>query len=205
MEGIRKNMNKKEYLKHIVSRTSSDSITVESLSEVVGKEPLHSFLREDEQPQFLLRGHILTIVDTTVPEQVDNRQKRKVAGPESNLLVLISDIRILVIIPRKEESEQITMPLSNISNIDVESAPGMSRRLNIRTENRVYNIDLSKSEYKENESIEKFISNLETVSKPGDEAEKILDTLERLDELRKQGTLTEAEFDDKKSELLDRI
>lgn len=198
-------MERNERLQHLASEAPGESVTVETLSETVGTGPLYRLLRADERPQYLRRGHHLDVVDRNAPESAAGRRTRKVASQGFDLITLVTDERVLVIVPRSEEAEQITVSLSEISHVDTESAPGVSRRLRVQTDDTTYYIDTSQSSSDDSEAVRKHLTDVMSRDSGVGDTDEILDTLERLADLRDRGTLTEGEFARKKTELLDRL
>jgi hypothetical protein len=190
----------------LASAASGDSVTADALEEPAGERALYQLLEPDEQPQYLLRGRILDIVDREAQESESGRRSRKVAGPGTELRTLVTDERFLIVVPREEvAAERLTVPLSTVDSVDAEDAPGGSQRLRVYTDETAYYIDTSQSDTDEVRAVQEFVSDLETPAEPTGSSEGVLDTLERLADLHERGALTDEEFDQKKSELLDRL
>jgi hypothetical protein len=66
-------------LEALASSSDGDSMTVGALREPAGDSELYRLLSDDEQPQYLLRGRILDIVNTDKQESDPDRRSRKVA------------------------------------------------------------------------------------------------------------------------------
>jgi len=190
----------------LASAASGDSVTADALEKPAGDRVPYQLLEPDEQPQYLLRGRILDIVDTEAPESELSRRNRKVAAHGTDLRTLVTDERFLIVIPRKEvEAERLRVALSAVDGVDAQDAPGASQRLCVHTEETAYYVDTAQSDVDEVRAVEEFVSDLKTSAEPTGSSEEVLDTLDRLADLHECGALTDEEFDQKKSELLDRF
>lgn len=199
-------MNEREDLETLASTATGSSVTVESLRESIGSGPLHQLLGESEQPQYLLRGTLLDIGDRTTSESESGQRRRKVASPGTDLLTLITDERVLIVIPREANSEQLNVPLTKVTEIEGESAPGASERLCVHTEETTYYVDTSDTESDETASAREFVTEEQSGTEPSDRGENDpLETIERLADLHERGVLSDDEFEQKKDELLDQI
>ncbi|WP_227738995.1 SHOCT domain-containing protein [Halorientalis pallida] len=189
----------------VAGEAAGDSVTAEALRADVGGRELREHLADAEQPQFLLRGSILDIVDRTVPESEDGRRSRKVASSGGVLVTLVTDERVLVLIPRPDTAERLDIDLGAVETAEPESAPGGNERLVLQTADKAYHIDTSRSADGETRDASEFLR--EVRPEPGSEAgaDTPLDTLDRLADLHERGALTDEEFAQKKTELLDRI
>jgi hypothetical protein len=197
-------------LEALASSAAGDSVTVDALSQPAGDNALHSLLDDDEQPQYLLRGRILDVVDTDKPESDPDRRSRKVATPGSALCTLLTDERVLVVIPRRDGVEQIPLSYAAISRVDTEAAPGGNRRLRVYTDPTGYYIDVSQVDGAEVDAAEEYANGRDSVGSTDNNvtdmtSDEILDAIDRLADLHERGALSEADFERKKSELLDRL
>lgn len=182
-----------------------ESISVESLQREIDGRPLYRQLADSEQPHFLLHGSILDIVDTTIPESETGRRSRKVAGSGKTLVTVLTDERVLVLIPRADSVDRIEFNLSTLESVTSESAPGGNERLVCETIDNIYRIDTSQSQAGESAAASEFVAESQPAAPPDTGDTAPLDALERLADLRERELLTEAEFAEKKAELLDRV
>lgn len=197
-------------LETLASSSEGDSVTVESLAEPAGDGALHRLLEDGEQPHYLLSGRILDVVDSEKSESDPARRSRKIAATGSALRTLVTDEHILAVIPRRDGIEPILLPYAEVSSADTETAPGGNRRLRVYTSTTDYYIDVSQSEGPEVDAAAEYVNGRGPVgnsdnSTTGGDADEILDTIERLADLHERGALTDAEFKEKKSEILDRL
>jgi len=199
-------MTEQNRLETIASTANGNSVTPEALREAVGTGSLHQLLDEREQPEYLLRGTLLDIGDRTTSGSESDQRSRKVASPGMDLLTLLTDQRVLIVVPREDDAEQIVVPLADITKVETESAPGASERLCLYTDDAVYYIDTSRSASDETAAAREFAATERPETDRADTGgDDPLETLERLADLHERGALSDDEFAQKKAELLDRI
>jgi len=198
----------------LAEAADGQSVTAERLREAVGGTPLYELLSASDQPEHLLRGTVLDVVDRDAPESAADRRSRKVAGSGAPLLTVVTGSRVLMLVPHGEDVDRLSVPLSDVETVDTETAPGKTSRLRIFTPGTVYYPDVSRSTQEEIEAARGYLG--ETVGGTGAEstagteggertAGDPLDTLERLADLHERGVVDDEEFAEKKAELLDRI
>jgi len=189
----------------LAAEAAGDSVTESALRTEINDREIREFVDDTEHPQFLLRGSILDIVDRTVPEGEEGRRSRKVAGTGGVLTTLVTDDRTLVLIPRSDSVEELTVDLGAVETAESESAPGGNERLVVQTGESAYHIDTSQSAAGETTAAGEYLREAQPASEDGAEEDTPLDALERLADLHEHGALTDEEFARKKAELLDRI
>jgi len=190
----------------LAEAAAGNSVTPDTLREAVGGEPLYRSLTEAEQPQYIIRGSVCDIDDLTAPAS-GARRKRKVASPGSDLLTVVTDRRVLVVVPRPDEADRISLPLEEVSAVRTESAPGSNSRLQVESDGNGYYIDSSDSPLEEVEAAQAFIAEQPSPSQgaSGPDSTTPLGKLERLAALHERGALSDEEFEAKKQDLLDRV
>jgi hypothetical protein len=193
-------------LESLAARATGDSVTVGGLEQAVGGTPLYRYADKSEQVHFLLRGSVLDIVDSTVPDSANGRKRRKVPSAGAALVTLVTDQQVCMIVPRGDDSERLAVSLRDIERATAESAPGGNERLAVHASETVYYIDTSHSIADETEAAATFLTDHEKVGSPPEASRRDpLEALERLADLHQRDVLTDAEFEEKKRELLDRI
>lgn len=196
-------------LENLEVMSDGDSITTDALERSVGGSPLYHLLSDEEKPQYLLQGRILDLVDRDKSESDPDRKSRKVADPDSALKTILTDERVLIVVPRRNEIEQVNIPYTEVSQVDIETAPG-SQRLRVFTDPTAYHIDVSQSDSDEAQAAQSYADEIElpTSTEKGathSDTGEILDTVERLSNLYDKGVLSQTEFEEKKTDLLDRL
>jgi len=200
----------------LATSAAGDSVTTDALGEPAGDGPLHRLLEADEQPQYLLRGHILDIADLDAPESGPGRRSRKVAAAGFDLRTLVTDDRVLSVVPRSDGIEQLSVPYPDVSDVDTEAGPGGAQRLRVFAGDTAYYLDASGSDAREIESAAGYVADRDPTdgssdadasagADDGGSSKEVLDTIERLADLHERGVLSEEEFERKKGDLLDRL
>ena len=199
-------MPDRSHLETLASTARGESVTADALGRSAGDDPLVHLLEADEQPEYILRGRLLDIVDRTATESESGRRKRKVAASGADLHTLVTDDRFLVVVPHSDESKQLSVPFPSVFQVNVEDAPGTSKRVRVFTETAAYYIDTTQSAQSEVKAVKEFTANHVAQEVNNEKtADEVLNTIERLADLNKQGALTDEEFKQKKRKLLDRL
>lgn len=201
-------MTDADRLAELVDTADGESVTTDVLQRELNGRPLYSLLEDSERPQYFLAGSMLDIIDESVPESDPRRRRRKVAGSGASLLTVVTDRRLLVLIPRSDDVERLHIPLGDVVAADAESAPGGNHRLSVRVGDTSYRIDTSRAKRAETDSASEYIDAAESIgdrtrSDATDGIMESLDALERLADLRDRGALTDREFEKMKAEILE--
>lgn len=204
-------MTDADNLDALVETAVGDSITTGALRREINGRPLYQFLEKSEQPHFLLQGRILDLVDESVPASEPGRRSRKVASSGASLWTVVTDQRLLILVPRTADVERLVIPLGHVGAADAENAPGGNHRLSVRATDRSYRIDTSQTASEETELASEYVAGTDsrgqgTATGASDAADGVpgaLDALERLADLYDRGLLTEQEFETMKAKILE--
>ena len=216
-------MDEAERIERFVADAEGASVTEERLSESVGSRRLHAVLRDDERPHHVLRGRLLDLFDVSGGTVVEESQTRKIPSKGTDLVTVVTDRRVLVVVQRPEEPDVIEIPVGDIEEATHEAALGTNTRLRLLTGDRAYLVDTSGSEEAHGEDAVEFLEEFrertdgaessgaraganatEAGTEPGAGTD-VFEAIERLADLNERGALTDAEFAEKKRELLDRL
>lgn len=215
-------MDEAERIERLVADAEGASVTEERLSESVGSRRLHAIVGDDERPHHVLRGRLLDIFDVSGGTVVEESQTRKIPSKGTDLITVVTDRRVLVVVQRPAEPDVIEVPVGDLEEATHEAALGTNTRLRLLTGDRAYLIDTSGSEEAHGEDAVEFLRGLgertEGAEPSGARAETnaevetetgagtdVFEAIERLADLNERGALTDAEFAEKKQELLDRL
>jgi len=115
--------------------------------------------------------------------------------------------RVLVKIPQALGSDERSVPYRNITSVDLDLG-AVYKRLSLQTAGQTYHIDIGGLSKDECRKMARFVRNkvseAQETGGSGGETDPV-DQLERLRDLKDDGVLTEEEFEEKKSDLLDKI
>lgn len=118
-----------------------------------------------------------------------------------------TDKRVLVKIPQALGSDERSVPYRNITSVDLDLG-AVFKRLSLQTPGQTYHIDIGGLSKDDSREMSRFVRNKasEAQENGGSEGETDpVDQLERLRDLKDDGVLTEEEFEEKKTDLLDKI
>ncbi|MFO7927075.1 MAG: SHOCT domain-containing protein [Halobacteriota archaeon] len=201
-------MTDADRLDELADTADGDSVTTEVLRREINGQPLHELLEDAERPQYFLTGSMLDIVDESAPESDPGRRRRKVASSGTSLSTVVTDRRLLVLLPRTDDIERLSVPFSDVVAVNAENAPGGNHRLSVRTGDKSYRIDTSQTESAETDSASQYIDATELTGErthrdaAGGVTES-LDALERLADLYDRGAITDREFEEMKAKILE--
>lgn len=135
-----------------------------------------------------------------------NDRSRK-TGTTGYVRTAATDKRVLVKIPQALGNDERTVPYRNITSVDLDLGM-LYKRLSLQTPGQTYHIDIGGLGKTECRKMARFvrdqISEAQETGSSGDETDPV-DQLERLRDLKEDGVLTKEEFEQKKSDLLDKI
>lgn len=200
-------MTDTDRLEELADTADGDSVTIEVLRREINGRPLYELLEDAERPQYFLTGSMLDIVDESVPETDPGRRRRKVANSGTSLSTVVTDRRLLVLLPRTDDIERLSIPLSDVVAVNAENAPGGNHRLSVRTGDESYRIDTSQTERAEADSASQYVDAAEPTGRTHRDAAggvtESLDALERLADLHDRGAITDQEFEEMKAKILE--
>jgi hypothetical protein len=197
----------------LAARAAGD-VDPDRLGAVVdGRRRLVDLLTADEQPHHLLSG---TIVDVVRGAGEEARRSRRTAPPDGAVHAVLTDRRLLVAVSYGERVTTETASLSELADATVQAA-GADTRLRLRTADGSYDVypdDRAAAEaaaaYVRERAGASDDAGADAAAGGATDADTgtvadPLERLERLADLHERGALTDAEFEAKKSELLEDI
>jgi hypothetical protein len=189
-------------LSALAERAAGASVTPTRLWAVTGdRATFRDTLDADEQPHYLLEG---TMIDVLTGEE----RARKVASRDGAAFTLVTDRAIRFVVQYAERLDTRTVPFEAVRAVGLQTV-GRNARLSVETADGGYEAYPSATPAEECRAAVAYVE--QRVGEPRPEAEAgglredALDALERLASLHERGALTDAEFEAKKRELLDRL
>lgn len=191
----------REALEEIVRNAKSDTVTVDRL---VGEEQyFHNvipFFEEGEQPHFVFPLTQGLLADSPLVVE-SGAEREELLSKTDGGSVVITDRYVRV----QSSKGEWTIPYNSISSVDFVGHPA----LHIQTAGRTYYIKIAGTFFDEDENLSEaasYIREQQRQSKQESTSESDpLEKLEKLGELRDKGVLSDAEFEEKKQELMDQI
>ena len=164
--------------------------------------PVRTLLADGEDAEYVLRG---TVLDTVHGNGDDAERSRTMTADPGGVVTVVTDERVLFVVARRNRTDVTPIPRTDVVGSDVEEM-GENRRLTVRTRDgpdyTVYPDDADESTVDE---VADALGDDEADGDGGENDDDPLDRLERLADLHDRGALTDAEFESKKRDLLDRI
>jgi len=199
----------------LVSAAESETVTGDRLRNRDGL--ILDKLDSDEQPHYILEGNPIYGVKIEGGASMDD-QSAGLTSPIKTLTIrsiwaVLTDSRALLLVVKSGGVNSWSVPYDSITAVDrQEKATGYP--LVFHTHGRTYYVDVSKelSSAQETELLEEAMNFVrdrvksQTTSDSDDnESTSALDKLEQLKQLHDDGVITEEEFEEKKTELLEDI
>lgn len=204
----------KEITEELVADANGQSVTDDLLRKEINRQDgnyLLDHLDDDEQPHHIIEGQTIDVEGGGDSSSLlGNDRSRKISFLDNRCFTVITDNRVFVVVQQFTGNDERNIPYDSITGIDLD-VMGTNKRLTLQTHGRTYHISGTLTEEGECRDALKYIRqrrnevNQDDNSDSNETNDDPLDKLERLKVLREDGTLSESEFNEKKSELLDRI
>jgi len=196
-----------ERVQLVIDNAAGNSVNRDTLLIPVGAgiAPIN-LLDEGEQPHYFLNG-------STVDVEGQGSGGESIVGWDRDRRIgsaytVITEQRVLIIANHARGYDEHTVPYDSITAVNLNSGIA-STRLSIQTKSATYHCSVSKSKRKygssEVDSAAKFLRKYRQQNHQDDSTDDPLDRLEKLKDLYDNGAITEDEFEEKKSSLLDEI
>lgn len=194
---------KQEANEHI-SDKSAEYVTSERVKKIA------EVLDSDETVYYLTRGSTVDVEGSSAGSSLfgDNRSRK--SGTSGWVRAAMTDKRVVVKVPQVLGNDERSVPYENITSVDLDTGL-VNKRISLQTPGQTYHIESHDPGEKEVREAVKFIrnkiteSNEETVVVEGSSEPDPTEQLKNLKELHEEGILTDEEFEEKKSDLLDKI
>lgn len=169
-----------------------------------------SVLDDGEQPHYILHGESIDVEGGGDNTGIfgENRS-RKFSWGLSSVTAVVTDQRILVIVPQMTGNDQRNIPYDSITGVDMDMG-WINKRLTISTHGREYHISGFGTQKKVVKGAMDYIRKMQKQDPPRteqetEEVEDPLEQIEKMAQLEESGVITEEEFESKKEELMDRV
>ena len=184
------------------ARPQGDWVTPERV------EKVDDLRDDDEVVHYMWRGGTIDVEGSSAGDSIfGNDRDRK--SSFKGIFTAVTDKRIVIAIPQVLGDDERHIPYHSVTSVDLDTGL-MARRVSLQTKGQTYHIQAqgpSKDELRDamrfvREKVEETHrpQQVQATSEP-DPTEQ----LQNLKELHEQGVLTDAEFEEKKQSLLDKI
>lgn len=171
-------------------------------------------LDEGEQPHCIIKGAGYRGIEVETGDEIQ-RSGTKGAGVLDTLnnkvtvpnLTIPTDQRLLAIHSLRSGVDEYSIPYDSIDSVSIDRGV-MKRRIQVTTAGRTYYFEVAGNEHEKAKDVVDFIRRKRQESVSGGkptQKEDPMDKLERLSQLHEKGALTDEEFEEKKTKLLDEI
>lgn len=172
-------------------------------------EKIKEILDNDEVVHYLTRGSTVDVEGSSAGHSLFGDDRSRKSGTRGYVRAAITDRRVVVKIPQWLGDDERSVPYQNITSVDLDTG-FVTKRLSLQTPGQTYHIEAHEPDKEEVRDAVKFIRNKITDSQQGqtviqESQPDPTEQLKNIKELHDQGVLTDEEFEEKKSELLDKL
>ncbi|KOX93379.1 hypothetical protein AMS69_05455 [Haloarcula rubripromontorii] len=190
--------------RRISDEESGDYVTPERVNKV------KDILDSGEEVYYLTRGSTVDVEGSSAGESLWGDDRSRKTGTKGYVRAVITDKRVAVKIPQITGNDERSVPYESITSVDLDTGL-VNKRLSLQTPGQTYHIEAHDPGKDEVRRAVKFIrskiaeSNEDTVVVEDSSEPDPTEQLKNLKELHEEGVLTDEEFEEKKSDLLDKI
>lgn len=193
----------KEAIAEIIEQAHGDSIRPNNLFQQLDGDTVPADLLDSgEQPHYYLKGSSVDVEgDGAGGESITGWDRDRRIG---SAFTLVTEQRVLVIANHFRGYDEHTIPYESISAVNLNSG-FVSKRLSLQTRGATYHLSVSTSD---DDEVQRAVEYLRERRRQGDDSDSRgdpLDRIEKLKSLHDDGVLTDEEFEEKKSSLLDDV
>lgn len=171
---------------------------------------IESVLDDSEKVHYLTRGSTVDVEGSSAGSSLFGDDRSRKSGTKGYVRAAITDNRIVVKVPQWLGDDERSVPYRNITSVDLDTGL-INKRLSLQTPGQTYHIEAQEPDKEEVREAAKFIRNKITESQEeqvviaGNDEPDPTEQLQNLKALHEEGVLTDAEFQEKKQSLLDKI
>ncbi len=172
-------------------------------------DKVKDILDDGENIYYLGRGGTIDVEGSSAGSSLFGDDRSRKSGTKGYVRTVIADDRIVVKIPQLTGNDERSVPYRNITSVDLDTGL-VNKRLSLQTPGQTYHIQITEPGKDEVREMMKFIrGKMEEASKPDtavvESEPDPVDQIDKLRELNEKGALSDAEFEEKKQDLLDKI
>lgn len=171
---------------------------------------VEDILDSEERVHYLTRGSTIDVEGSSSGTSLWGDDRSRKTGTRGYVRAAITGKRVVVKIPQWLGSDERSVPYQNITSVDLDTGL-VNKRLTLQTPGQTYHIEAHEPGKEEVRNAARFVrtkiteSQDETVVVEESSEPDPTEQLKNLKELHEQGVLSDAEFEEKKSELLDKL
>jgi len=193
--------------------STDEALDVEPQGAYVTREQFRKvsdILDSDEQVHFITRGSTVDVEGSSAGSSLFGDDRSRKSGTKGWVRAVISDRRVAIKVPQILGDDERSVPYSNITSVDLDTGL-VNKRLTLQTPGQTYHIEAHEPGKEEVRDAVRFIrkkisdANQPDVVQTESSEPDPLDQLNKLKEMNEEGVVSDEEFEEKKSELLDKI
>lgn len=194
-----------------------------SANEAIASEPVGTYVTEDrfnkisdildpdEIIHYITRGTTVDVEGSSAGSSLFGDDRSRKTGTRGYVRAVITNQRVAIKVPQVLGNDERSIPYDSITSADLDTGL-VNKRITLQTPGQTYHIEAQEPGKQEVREAVRFIrqkrteANQPDVVTTNDSSEPDpLDQLEKLRELHEKGAISDSEFEDKKSNLLDKI
>jgi len=204
----------REFIESIIEGAEGPGVTAKRLT--IDNDVILQALDDNERPHCLIKGAGHRGIEVETGDEI-KRTGMKGAGIIDTFnnkitvpnITIATDKRVLALHPLRSGTDEYTIPYDSIDNIRIDRG-FIKRRIQVTTQSRTYYFEAAGGEDDKLKPTVNFIrakreESLATSGKDTPSGDSPVEKLEKLSQLNEKGVISEEEFNEKKSELLDKI
>ena len=166
---------------------------------------LGGVIEPDERVQYTTAGTTIDVEGAGSGRSLFGNDRSRKTGTRGYVRTAFTDDRVAIKIPQWTGSDERTIPHRNIVAIDLDTGL-VKKRISIQTPGPTYHIEVDEPGKSECRELVRFVRDrVSEVQEGGESSAGPTEQLQRLQELRNDGVVTEAEYEEKREELLSEI
>lgn len=195
--------SKSQYNEYIADN-HGEYVTVERI------EKIEDVLDKSEKVHYITRGSTVDVEGSSAGASLFGDDRSRKSGTKGYVRAAITNKRVIVKVPQWLGSDERSVPYQNITSVDLDTGL-IYKRLSLQTPGQTYHIEAHEPDKEEIRDAVQFIRNKITESPKeqvviqGNDEPDPTEQLQNLKDLHEEGVLTDAEFEEKKQSILDKI
>jgi len=195
--------------------TSAEALDADPQGAYVSKErfeKVKGILDPGEKVHFITRGSTVDVEGSSAGHSLFGDDRSRKTGTRGYVRAVITDKRVAIKIPQVLGTGQRSVPYNSLTSIDLDTGL-INKRLTLQTPGQTYHIEAHEPGKDEVRRAIRFIrqqveqANQPDViqQQPAESEPDPLEQIEKLQGLNESGAISDAEFEEKKQNLLDKI
>lgn len=194
--------------------SADEGMATEPLGNYVTEErfdKINDILDPDEVVHYITRGTTVDVEGSGAGTSLFGDDRSRKSGTSGYVRAVMTDKRVAIKVPQVLGDDERSIPYDSITSVDLDT--GLTfKRMTLQTPGSTYHIEAQEPGKEEVREVVSFIrderrkaNQTEVVSTEDSSEPDPLEQLDKLKELHEKGAVSDNEFEEKKSDLLDKI